>query len=278
MSVPRPIMRYHGGKWRIAPWIISHFPEHRVYVEPYGGAGSVLFRKPRSEAEVWNDLDDGVYNVFRVVRHPVKSRMLAAALYMTPWSRREFFNSYKRGFGQVERARRTIVRSQMAFGTTFNREHRTGFRAKTWVESSPATNVWMKFPAEIQAFTERLRGVVLENRPGIEVIKHQDQATTLFYLDPTYLNQTRTSIRCEAETDRSYTHNLTDAEHEELLKTLLKIKGMAIISGYRSEMYMDILSGWRSTKKDVMADGAQKRVEYLWLSPSIPEKQLHFSF
>lgn len=64
----RPIMRYHGGKWRLAPWIIAHMPPHRIYVEPYCGAASVLMRKPRSYAEVINDLDGEVVGVFRVLR------------------------------------------------------------------------------------------------------------------------------------------------------------------------------------------------------------------
>jgi DNA adenine methylase len=66
----RPLLRYHGGKWRLAPWIISMMPAHRVYVEPFGGAASVLLQKPVSKVEVLNDKYSRVVNVFRVLRDP----------------------------------------------------------------------------------------------------------------------------------------------------------------------------------------------------------------
>lgn len=82
----RPVMRYHGGKWLLAPWIISHLPPHRVYVEPYGGAASVLMRKPRSYAEVYNDLSDAAVNVFRVLRCPERADELRWVVQMTPFA------------------------------------------------------------------------------------------------------------------------------------------------------------------------------------------------
>ena len=111
----RPMLRYHGGKWRLAPWIISVFPEHRIYVEPYGGGASVLLRKARSYAEVYNDLDGEVVNVFRVVRD--HGPCLKEKLYYTPFSRDEFKRSYEETDDPIERARRTIARSFMGFGS-----------------------------------------------------------------------------------------------------------------------------------------------------------------
>lgn len=117
----RPVLRWHGGKWNLAPWIISHFPDHKVYVEPFGGAASVLIRKHRSHAEIYNDLDNEVVNLFRVLRSD-RADELAELLRLTPFAAEEFFTAYETSCDPVERARRTIVRSYMGFGS--NAVHR----------------------------------------------------------------------------------------------------------------------------------------------------------
>src|SRR5574343_303278 len=86
-NITRPALRYFGGKFRLAPWIISQFPPHTVYVEPFGGGGSVLLRKLPAYHEVYNDLDGDVVNFFRVLREQPDE--LLRAIDLTPYSREE---------------------------------------------------------------------------------------------------------------------------------------------------------------------------------------------
>lgn len=102
MTPSRPILRWHGGKWKLAPWIIQNMPAHRTYVEPFGGAASVLLRKPRSYAEVYNDLDGDLVNLFRVTRD--RGEELIRALELTPFAKDEFLGAYEvapEGFGRL---------------------------------------------------------------------------------------------------------------------------------------------------------------------------------
>lgn len=100
--IRHPAIRYHGGKFRLANWIISHFPDHRCYVEPFGGAAGVLLQKPRSYAEVYNDLDGDVVNLFRVLRDPLLNQRLQDACVLTPYSRDEFCAAHQETADQVE--------------------------------------------------------------------------------------------------------------------------------------------------------------------------------
>lgn len=266
---PRPILRWHGGKWLLAPWIISHFGKHRVYVEPFGGAWSVGFRKPRAEAEVWNDLDAELVNLFSVMRDPARAAKLTALLRLTPFAREEFHAAYSPARSGVERARRLIVRSFMGHGSDgASGTYRTGFRANSNRSGSTPAVDWVNLPDSLDHAIKRLMGVVIETRPAIDVMAAHDGPLTLHYVDPPYLAETRTRANRRADNGGVYRHELTDADHAALLDFLCTLQGMVVLSGYPSELYDGRLIGWRKIERAALADGALKRVEVLWLNPA----------
>lgn len=268
----RPILRYHGGKWKIAPWIISHFPQHGVYVEPFGGAASVLLRKPRSYSEVYNDLDRTVVNVFRVLRDPNTAAALQRSLEMTPFSREEYEASYEQSDDPVEQARRMIFRSVAGVGTDSVMTRR-GFRNSTKRNDQHISVAyeWQSFPQQVRIFTERLRGVIIENRNYSEVIQQHDGVDTLFYVDPPYTHGSRTG-------SAFYSHELTDDQHRDLASLLHSVQGMVIVSGYRSSLYDELYSDWRLESHEAFAHGALRRIECIWLSPRARIQQREFIF
>ena len=262
VEVRRPPMRYHGGKWMLAPWIISHFPQHRTYVEPYGGGASVLMRKPRCYSEVYNDAWGDVVNVFRVIRdYPDAIRR---NLYLTPFSRKEFEQTSGACADPVEQARRTIFRSMAGFGSAaVNGKYATGFRANSSRSGTTPAHDWRNYPDCVPAFVERLRGVVIENKDAWEVMLQHDSDVTLHYVDPPYMHETRNMARGNA----AYEMELSVEDHEVLLERLQELAGAVIVSGYRTDLYDDRLSTWSRADRHAKADGARDRTESLWLNP-----------
>ncbi|MGR5308086.1 DNA adenine methylase [Vibrio mediterranei] len=90
-----PVLRYHGGKYRLSKWLYGFFPVHSTYVEPYGGAASVLLRKARSHGEIYNDLDQDIFNLFCVLRDKESVERLVELCQLTPYSRDEFKLAYE---------------------------------------------------------------------------------------------------------------------------------------------------------------------------------------
>lgn len=251
----RPIVRYHGGKWILAPWIIGYFPSHRCYVEPFGGGGSVLIRKPRSYAEVYNDLDGEIVNLFRVARD--QGPALKAVLEMTPFSRVDFRQSYEPSSDAIEQARRTVVRSFMGFGSNSHNKN-TGFRSNSNRSGTTPAHDWKNYPECLSAIVERLRGVVIENKDACEIMATHDAETTLHYVDPPYVPDTR-------DKGGDYRHEMTPDQHRDLAAFLPTLKGAVIVSGYPSPLYDEIFAGWERVERKALADGAKERTEVLWL-------------
>ena len=260
VTVPtRPLVRYHGGKWKLAKWIIANMPQHRTYVEPFGGGASVLLRKPRSYAEVYNDLDGEMVNLFRVVRD--QGEELRRRLELTPFSRSEYMAARSSDADVIKVARKTIIRSFMGFGSD-SINHNSGFRANNNRSGTTPAHDWKKYPMVLSAIIARLQGVVIECRDAIEVMTQQDGIDTLHYVDPPYLHSTRTNTR-----KNSYKYELIDEDHTNLLMFLQRLTGKVLLSGYDNTMYHDMLTGWKCVKRNTYADGARQRTEILWINP-----------
>jgi len=264
----RALLRYFGGKWAIAPWVLSHFPPHRIYVEPFGGAASVLLRKPRSRIEVYNDLDDAIVEIFRIVQDPPQCRALIRRLRRTPYSRRMFESAFQHSPNPIIRAQRAIVRAYQSFHhqALFNPKKTTFADAKHRNATHCKAREWANYPRTLATLSRRLHGVILECRPAHDVIRAQDTPDTLFFIDPPYLPSTRSKA--------GYRHEMTDTDHIALLEQLRHVKGMVVLSGYPSDLYDQTLHNWHRIERQSRAAGSTRpRTEVLWLSPRAVEKQ-----
>lgn len=266
-QVTAPALRYHGGKFRLAQWVMSFFPEHTCYVESFGGAAGVLIQKDRGYAEVYNDLDATVVNFFAVLRDPVSRAALIEAVTLTPYARAEFDLAWQLSADPIESARRLCVRAQMGFGSAGATKGITGFRVDTKREYGTAQHAWAQYPAALAAVGERFSGVLIENRPAVDVMRQHDAASTLHFVDPPYVHSTR-SMRGSRG---AYRHEMSDAQHAELLDALCGLDGMVALSGYQSDLYGDRLRGWQRHTTSSRASnyrGGGARTEAIWLNPA----------
>lgn len=256
-------MRYHGGKWRLAPWVISHFPTHGVYVEPFGGAASVLLHKAPTRIEVYNDVDEVILNLFRILRDPVRAQALRTAIELTPFSRGEHADCWVRSDDPIEDARRLIVRSFQSIGAKGSLS-RTGWRTRTsksvW---SPCVS-WVSWPAAIPAFVDRLKQVIIEALPWQRILDLYDSPETLWYVDPPYPRDTR-----DPDHRTIYARDLTNDNHAELCHRLRGVRGHVVLSGYDNPIYREILGDWPTSRTPSRAQNNAVREEVLWLSPSV---------
>ena len=216
--------------------IIEIFPEHKMYVEGFGGAAHVLFRKERSELEIYNDLHNGLYLIFKLLRE--NNEEFIRKLSLTPYSRQEFEDSksWMHEENEIEKARKFYVRTMQSIASNGGWAYT---KSKSRRGMCQSVSRWLgNIEENLTNAIERLKEVQIENLDILELIKKYDKEDTLFYLDPPYIQDTR-------KQKKSYDHEMTDEQHKELIDVLIGIKGKVVLSGYDHPIYDKLLeNGW----------------------------------
>lgn len=257
----RPPIKWHGGKFYLAKSIIEKFPTHKTYVEPFGGAASVLINKPVSEVEVYNDLYQDLTRFFRVLRD--HGSELIQRLQLTPYSEAEFLADLPDTGDEIELARRFVVHYRQSIGgrgTAFSCTLHRSRRGMADVVSGYLSAIDEELPKVVQ----RLRGVQILCRDAVDVIQKWDSPETLFYCDPPYPHRTR-------ESTSVYACEMTDEDHRRLAEALRNCKGKVILSGYPSELYAELFQGWNQVSFDIANHAAggeskSRKTEVLWMN------------
>ena len=232
MRLRSPIVWY-GGKGLMVAKLLPLVPRHRVYVEPFGGGASLLFAKSVADVEVYNDLDEGLVNFFRVLRNEGQARRLKWLLDRTPYARGEWQECRRlldREADVVRKAWRWLVVCRMSFSGMFG----SGWSCS---RGNGGVDRWRTCGRMLLECAARFEHVQVECQGWRDVVRRHDSAETFFYMDPPYVQSTRSGTR--------YAVDFDEKEHEELVRWLLGLRGKVMLSGYLSDVYRPLEeAGW----------------------------------
>jgi len=218
MAKIRILMKYQGGKSKLSRKIISKFPKHKYYVEPFAGALGMFINKPPAYSEIINDLNDNLFNLYLQIQtnyQEIISRMNYLLISRTQW---KFFVKEYENLDNIDKAIAMLYIYSYSFG---GKGVSGGFSSVWRKRIVPLTDIKNR----LKFISKRLERVTIENQDYKNIIKKYDTKDTLFYFDPPYIN---TEIG-------GYNNNGID--HTELINIALNIKGKAVISHLDNELY-----------------------------------------
>ena len=272
---------WFGGKGNMIGKLLKLIPPHKIYVEVFGGGGSLLFAKKPSPVEVYNDIDSGLVNFFRVLRDPEKFERFHKLVSLTPYSREEYYfcrDTWKDCEDEIERAYKWFVVARMSFSGDFGEGGWSYTISATSKNMASACSRWLSVIEDLPQIHQRIMRVQIDHKDFKGVFPTYDTPETLFYCDPPYVLNTRKGVR--------YQYEMSLKDHEDLVKILLGLKGMVLLSGYKHPVYDPLeRAGWkridyetachaagRTRLTGILGEGSarekQPRTESVWISPN----------
>ncbi len=259
-------LKWTGGKFYLADWIVSLMPRHKVYVEPFFGAGWVFFTKPKSEIEVINDIDDRVYALFRVLSDEELFQRFVEKIWFIGASEKLYYEMLEKlKSNEIDLVDRAVM---FFYVNKFALSGNLDERFLIWRDNNKALS-YEVVKDRLLAIHKRLRGVVVLNRDWKDVVRKYDGEDVVVYLDPPYVLDTRSN------SEGIYAYEMSNEEHEELVDICLKLKSKVILSGYLNEIYRRLEeNGWIRLDREVSLTSIvvfkgkerPKRIESLWLN------------
>ena len=223
-------IKYYGGKSYMTNIIIDQFPkEYEVYVEGFGGGASVLFEKEKTPLEVYNDLGENVYSLFKVLSDKEMFERLKEKLDLTYYSeelRNEFKKDLKGELSLEDRAYKFIFVNRSSFNGV------GGFSTTMLARRnmSKSTSDYLSMIDKLPEIHNRLYSVIIEHKDIMDLLDKYDKETTFMYLDPPYVKETRLS-------NQTYEVEMSNEEHIKMCERLLSFKGKILLSEYDNELY-----------------------------------------
>lgn len=261
-------LKWHGGKTYLAARVLELLPDHLHYVEPFFGGGAVFFRKPDSlihgRSEIINDLYGELMTFWKVLQSEELFPKFERRVAMTPLAKPQWEQcESSESDNPVDRAHAFFVRYRQS-RQGLGRDFATMSRSRTRRGMNEQVSSWLSAVEGLSTAHERLSRVAIFCEPAASVIQREDDEHSFFYCDPPYLLETRVARN-------SYSFEMTDTQHSELLAILGQIRGKFILSGYPSRLYNDFAkrNGWN--RKDILIDNKAssqekkpQKTECLW--------------
>ena len=265
---------WYGGKFYQMDFIRAHIPRNaNHFVDAFGGGGSVLLNMPRFKQETYNDLNVDLVRFFRVLQS--NGSELQRRIFFTPYSRWEYQKACgERGteqFDDVETVKSFIIRARQAVaGQESSGQGSWSYCIKYAGGGTKSAAAWARWAFRLGEAIQRLYKVNIENMPAVDLIRKHDSKDTVFYLDPPYVHDSRKDKTNYAE------YEMSNDDHKELAEVLNGIKGRAVLSGYKNDLYdNDLFKHWRRVDDKVRyahvtrqhSDDSKKyRQESIWLN------------
>lgn len=229
----RTPVTYYGGKQKLVPYILPRIPQHVSYIEPFAGGAAIFFAKQPSEIEVLNDTNKELINFYRVVQNDFVAleKEIRISLHSRDLHRKAMvINAHADLFTEVKRAWAIWVLSSQSFCAQLD---------GNWGYDKTENRTTKLIQAKKERFTEelaiRLQNVQIEATDALYVIRSRDAEQSFFYCDPPYYNS-----------DCGHYNGYSLQDYENLLATLVKIKGKFLLSSYPSEILLKYAKkyGW----------------------------------